>query len=558
MNQSYWTIQKKDGQKVGPISSSEVRESLRKGTIDLFDWIYKDSSKLTIRVLDVDEIFKESIAGASDSVYREEDNFTSSQYNQTKLNNQPPQNGSFSRQDSPALTTRITSSFGTNGNDTSSGRSYERISSHIPQKLNDKKYYVSNKPGSYIGPLTSTEIVQKYFKHSFPKDLFVLIKSSPIKVKMEEFVKTFMKYQTSTSKDIMLNNLFKERKASKNLDNNLSSNSSKKSRTATLMYKLLGTVSILGVLVFAVLVAYPRTRINLARSTKDFSYSIKRAPMSSEEEVRQVMETTPSYQTSTPTSVVEPSSQQLAFDDEMTITPIQPSKPKTQAKVSKKQDTKKLKDLKKNKNTKNKQSKKTKEVSDYQTEAKQFLAPSITPNPTPNTNRVSSLVSTSNLEARNVQDRMKNKNTQRIQPKSQPNQQQQMARIQPQPQTRPQLLATNSQLRSTPTSNTTVASNYKKPATNASSQVSTATPISKDKLVPGTVVTLPNMEFSQIELNICPNKCTLNFYSNSLNIKGTFFKAAYMSVLKNKSRVSVTGTVMKNGSGYKLIIQNIK
>ena len=227
MTQSYWTIQKKDGQKIGPISSSEVRESLRKGTIDLFDWVYKDNSKLTIRVLDVDEIFKNTELGVTDSIYKDEDKFSSSQYNQTKVNELPMQDN-FSNEDR----TKVNLNFGQNGSynrgNGSYGRSgsynnyrhtsgYESLGSYNRQRSIDRKYYVSNKPGSLIGPLGSQEIVQKYFKHSFPKDLFVLLKTSPIKVRMEDFVKTYMKYQSSSSRDIMLNNLFKERKSSKNL-----------------------------------------------------------------------------------------------------------------------------------------------------------------------------------------------------------------------------------------------------------------------------------------------------------------------------------------------------
>lgn len=588
MFQTYWTIQKKDGQKIGPIPSSEVREALRKGSIDLFDWVYKDNSKLTIRIIDVDEIFKPLSEGGTDSIYKEDEDQNQVQYDQTKLNsmNQPDSMFSGSEPSMPTRITRNGSPVEENSSAPSSYNSYNR------QKNSDKRFYVSYKSGALQGPISAQEIFQKYFKHSLPKDMFVHLKSSPVKVKMEDFIQTFAKYHTSSSKDIMLNNLFKEKKSSKNLNNQIKNTPNQNSASIHIAYKILGTLFVLVLLILAVLIAYPRTRVNLARSSKSISSSFKKAPMSSDEEAYQLNQTQYPYQSQTqspPPIGMNPyldsqfetpsNNQTFDFSSEMAISPSMPNqalnKTEKQALRSKKDKDKDKDKSRFNKKTssrkeKEKDSKKqilasnknnpSKLNSSSQEELKQFMAPGIssgsntpttpTPSPTSTNLSISQKAQNLGLNKTSTNQVQQTKNTQRPKPNNQVRVQSQ-AQTQPQPQSQPQLIAN---------ANSAIRANKSIASTNTNKKTGSvgSTGSLKDRLVPGNVATLPNMQFSQIELNICPNKCSLNFYSGNLEIKGTFFKAAYLKVLKTKSKATITGTVTKTSSGYGMIIQNIQ
>lgn len=96
--------------------------------------------------------------------------------------------------------------------------------------------------------------------------------------------------------------------------------------------------------------------------------------------------------------------------------------------------------------------------------------------------------------------------------------------------------------------------------TPAPAPVKKESPIERALSSGGGVQTVGPLNFSLTALEACPSKCTLTLRDSSgMSIKAIFFKSAYYDQLKkNPSSIFISGSVRKEGSSATILIQDVR
>ena len=166
-----WRVYREEGV-VGPLSAREIREGLRKGTIDPFDLVSRDGSKIRVELVEVDEIFaidasdeaasNSPIAAALQRAPKEAD---------------PPVSGIPYYRPRPAPAGDEPAEEPKDGD---SGRG-----------KNDKKFKLIDKRKGELGPLAPSEIQSLFFRGILDRSVKVQKVGSDRSVPIQQFIAAY-------------------------------------------------------------------------------------------------------------------------------------------------------------------------------------------------------------------------------------------------------------------------------------------------------------------------------------------------------------------------------
>src|SRR5690606_31768180 len=152
-----WRVYKQDGE-LGPLSAREIREGLRNGTIDPFDLVSREGSKIRVDLVEVDEIF-----AVEDSAEDAPDEPMAQTLRETTTAFSEPLNTSIAylhpnlTEPGPKPSSRAKAGDRLEAQKT---RSRERDDGRV---RGEKKFNLYDKKRGALGPLSANEIQALYF-----------------------------------------------------------------------------------------------------------------------------------------------------------------------------------------------------------------------------------------------------------------------------------------------------------------------------------------------------------------------------------------------------------
>lgn len=163
-----WYIHR-EGASEGPYSSEEIRQALREGTIDAFDFVSRKGSEIRLEIVEVDEIFKTDITFIEEQTQVSQESYP---VEALKVSGRvAPQSASSSTRISPSPAN-------------------ERHS-RKHKAYNAQKFFVVSKKGHKLGPLSALQIQSMYFKGRIPSNSMILKIDSNVKVPINRFMKVY-------------------------------------------------------------------------------------------------------------------------------------------------------------------------------------------------------------------------------------------------------------------------------------------------------------------------------------------------------------------------------
>ena len=202
--QARWYIQK-DGRAIGPMTAAEIRDGLRDGSYDPFDLVTREGRTEKIELVEVDEIFVSnrsdhdkkpdvSTSVPSLSIFGAEDE----QRNAFESKG-PVSSGSQQSKEGPR-TSNIHSELADKSVEKDLYGQADPAQSLPPyqaakprQRREPKAYYIVNKSGRVLGPISARVILSLYYKGVVDKSVIVVKNGSRNRVKIEKFVAVYSK-----------------------------------------------------------------------------------------------------------------------------------------------------------------------------------------------------------------------------------------------------------------------------------------------------------------------------------------------------------------------------
>ncbi len=200
-----WFIYK-DDKPTGPYSALEIRQLLREGVVDPFDFVSQEGSQLKLELVEVDEIFsnenisydgsQQAASGDAGFVAKIADRSYSDKQKSTPYDSSAPTIEPTAPRSSPASQLALASDIRKIGK---SGNLPEPISqaySASKKKRRDpKRYHLIDPKGRVLGPLSPGEIQSLYYRGVVDKNVKVMRDGSNSSVAIAKFVSAYAEAQ---------------------------------------------------------------------------------------------------------------------------------------------------------------------------------------------------------------------------------------------------------------------------------------------------------------------------------------------------------------------------
>jgi len=200
-----WFIYKKD-KPTGPYSALEIRQLLREGVVDPFDYVSREGSQLKIELVEVDEIFSnenisydsQSQAASGDQAFVPQiaDRSYSDKRKSVPYDSSSPSVGSTTPRSNPGQHLALASDLRKIG---SSGNLpvpiSEAYSASKKKRRDPKRYHLIDPKGRVLGPLSPGEIQSLYYRGVVEKSVKVMRDGSNSAVPVAKFVSAYAEAQ---------------------------------------------------------------------------------------------------------------------------------------------------------------------------------------------------------------------------------------------------------------------------------------------------------------------------------------------------------------------------
>ncbi len=200
-----WFIYK-DDKPTGPYSALEIRQLLREGVVDPFDFVSQDGSQLKLELVEVDEIFsnenisydgsQQAASGDSGFVAKIADRSYSDKQKSVPYDSSTPTIEPTAPRSSPASQLAIASDMRKIGK---SGNVPEPISQAYAaskkKRRDPKRYHLIDPKGRVLGPLSPGEIQSLYYRGVVDKNVKVMRDGSNSSVAIAKFVSAYAEAQ---------------------------------------------------------------------------------------------------------------------------------------------------------------------------------------------------------------------------------------------------------------------------------------------------------------------------------------------------------------------------
>jgi hypothetical protein len=200
-----WFIYKGD-KPTGPYAALEIRQLLREGVVDPFDFVSQEGSQLKLELVEVDEIFSnenmshevsmQAASGADAFVAQIADLSDSDGPKSISNESGAPSVGSTAVRSSPAPTLALASDIRKIGNSENLPAPIAQAYAAGKKKRRDpKRYHLIDTKGRVLGPLSPGEIQSLYYRGVVDKNVKVMRDGSKSAVAIAKFVSAYAEAQ---------------------------------------------------------------------------------------------------------------------------------------------------------------------------------------------------------------------------------------------------------------------------------------------------------------------------------------------------------------------------